>query len=159
MTDCVQPAKLVTEYVDCKIIRGMEMEEAKLIVLLIKPGEKPRTIQINHTLEAMQELVGGTIQHLYPFDDDVALICNDDGKLLGLPLNRSLTDENGVVYDIIAGDFFLCRAPVNSESFESLTHLQVMKYTSRFRYPEKFIGSDEGLFIVQVKPKDVGYER
>ena len=56
--------------------------------------------EIDHTLSAMQELVGGTIQAVYPFDDPVALIANDEGKLLGLPWNRALTDDHGVPYDI-----------------------------------------------------------
>jgi len=32
---------------------------------------------------------------------EVALICNDEGKLQGLPLNRGLRDERGELYDII----------------------------------------------------------
>ena len=50
-------------------------------------------------MESMQQLVGGLIQVLYPFRDaEVALICNDEGKLLGLPFNRALRDERGATY-------------------------------------------------------------
>ena len=57
-------------------------------VLVVRPMEMPEVQEIDHTLSAMQELVGGTIQAVYPFDDPVALVCNDEGKLLGLPWNR-----------------------------------------------------------------------
>lgn len=54
-------------------------------VLVVRPMEMPEVQEIDHTLSAMQELVGGTIQAVYPFDDPVALICHGEGKLLGLP--------------------------------------------------------------------------
>lgn len=76
-------------------------------VLVVRPMEMPEVQEIDHTLSAMQELVGGTIQAVYPFDDPVALIANDEGKLLGLPWNRALTDDHGVPYDIVCGTFFI----------------------------------------------------
>ena len=63
----------------------------------------------------------GYIEILYPFDDPIALVCNEEGKLLGLPLNRSLRDSCGQNYDAIAGTFFLCRIPTDCDSLESLT--------------------------------------
>ena len=76
-------------------------------VLVVRPMELPAVQEIDHTLSAMQELVGGTIQAVYPFDDPVALIANDEGKLLGLPWNRALTDDHGVPYDMSAAHFLL----------------------------------------------------
>lgn len=64
-------------------------------VLVIKPGKKPEVQEINGTLESMQEIVGGLIQALYPHDEPVALVANDEGIMLGLPLNRGLRDEGG----------------------------------------------------------------
>ena len=93
-------------------------------VLLIEPHKPPYPLEIDGTLAAMKKTVGGTIQAVYPFSDPVALVCNDEGKLLGLSLNRALyhpeTDE---LYDIIAGTFFLCGAPSDADSFASLTHV------------------------------------
>ena len=60
------------------------------------------------------------------------MICNDEGKLLGLPLNRALRDEEGEIYDVIAGSFFVCGAPPDSENFTSLTDEQVQKYKAIF---------------------------
>ena len=109
-------------------------------VLVIEPHKPPYPLEIDGTLVAMKQIVGGTIQAVYPFSDHVALICNDEGKLLGLPLNRALyhpeTDE---LYDIIAGTFFLCGAPPDTDSFSSLTNEQMEKYTQYFRSPETFM--------------------
>ena len=79
-------------------------------VVIVEPEKKPFVQNIDDTLTSMQQIVGGTIQAVYPFDEPVALICNDEGKLLNLPLNRALRDSNGAIYDIVAGTFFLCAA-------------------------------------------------
>lgn len=83
--------------------------------------------------------MGGAIQALYPFEEPVALICNDEGKLLGLPLNRALRDEEGRMYDIVAGTFFLCGVPEDSDSFGSLTLETCSMLRSYFGIPEFFI--------------------
>ena len=70
-------------------------------------------------------MVGGYIQAVYPFDDPVALICNEEGKLLGLPMNRTLRDARGVPYDIVCGTFFL--AGIAEDDFASLTDRQIEK--------------------------------
>lgn len=99
-------------------------------VLVVRPMEMPEVQEIDHTLSAMQELVGGTIQAVYPFDDPVALVCNDEGKLLGLPWNRALTDDHGVPYDIVCGTFFV--VGIGDENFTSLTEQQVEKYGKKY---------------------------
>lgn len=59
-------------------------------ILIVEPGGKPRPAEIEGGLASMQKVVDGVIQALYPFREPVALICNDEGKLLHLPLNRPL---------------------------------------------------------------------
>lgn len=108
-------------------------------ILLVEPGKEPALKEIDGSLKSMQEMVGGTIQAIYPFEEPVALICNDEGKLLGLPLNRALRDEEGRIYDIVAGTFFLCEAPENSDSFESLPFETCYMLQSRFGIPEIFM--------------------
>ena len=76
---------------------------------------------------------------MYPFEEPVALICHEEGKLVGLPLNRCLRLENGEIYDIIAGTFFLCAAPPDSEDFESLTPKQLERYRRLFARPEIYL--------------------
>lgn len=108
-------------------------------ILLVEPGKEPVLKEIDGSLKSMQEIVGGTIQAIYPFEEPVALICNDEGKLLGLPLNRALQDEEGRIYDIVAGTFFLCGAPEDSDSFGSLTDGAMQAFKQRFAVPELFL--------------------
>ena len=107
-------------------------------VLRIKPMCRPEVIDIDGSLESLQKEVGGLIQATYPWDDKVALICNDEGKLMGLPLNRSLED-----YDIIAGTFFICG--LGDEDFCSLTEAQMEHYKSKYRMPELFFKTPDGV--------------
>lgn len=108
-------------------------------VVIVEPEKKPFVQNIDDALTSMQQIVGGTIQAVYPFEEPVALICNDEGKLLNLPLNRALRDSNGAIYDIVAGTFFLCAAPVDSDHFEGLTDEQAQTYMERFATPEQLI--------------------
>lgn len=106
-------------------------------VLIIKPGEEPYEEDIKHSLEGMQEIVGGPIQAVYPYADPVAIVCNDEGKLEGLPLNRVLKDKQGKVYDVIVGTFFI--AGLSDDDFTDLPPELMKKYKEKFKYPEKFI--------------------
>ena len=76
-------------------------------VLMVEPGKAPYETQIGNDLQSMQALVGGYIQAVYPFEQPVALVCRESGKLDGLPLNRALRDADGDIYDIVAGNFFI----------------------------------------------------
>ena len=111
-------------------------------VLMIEPGKKPRKAEIDGSLQGMQKVVGGYIQAIYPFEDPVALICNEEGKILDLPFNRALRDEDGDIYDIVAGTFFLCGAPPDSDSFEGLSDELMEKYSQMFCYLEMFLKVD-----------------
>ena len=62
-------------------------------VLVIEPERRPKVRDIDGSLKSMQEIVGGLIQPIY-LDDSVALICNDEGKLMNLPANRGLRDKD-----------------------------------------------------------------
>ena len=61
-------------------------------VLVVEPNRTPYPAEITDGLKGMQQIVGGLIDAVYPFAEPVALVCNDEGKLLGLPLNRALYD-------------------------------------------------------------------
>lgn len=108
-------------------------------ILVIKPGQRPEVQEIDGTLESMQGVVGGLIQALYPYEQPVALVANDEGKVLGLPLNRGLRDEDGELYDIISGTFFLCGVSTDRGCFTSLTDVQVQYFTELFAIPEVFL--------------------
>ena len=117
-------------------------------VVVVEPKKKPMVQDIGSGLESMQKIVGGSIEAVYPFDEPVALICNEEGKLLDLPLNRALRDDVGNVYDIISGTFFLCAAPPDSDRFESLSDQQVKTYLERFSVPESFLNVGGDRFIL-----------
>ena len=111
-------------------------------ILIVEPKRRPEVREIDGSLKSMQEVVGRLIQALYPFDEPVALLCNDEGKLMNLPANRGLRDESGQIYDIVVGTFFLCGAPKDSDRFTSLTTEQIERYRERFRTPEMFLRMD-----------------
>ena len=111
-------------------------------VLGVEPERRPEVREIDGSLESMQHIVGGLIQSIYPFDEPVALVCNDEGTLMNLPANRGLRDINGQIYDIVFGTFFLCGAPVDSDHFVSLTPEQIERYEKLFHTPEMFWGMD-----------------
>ena len=117
-------------------------------VVVVEPKKKPMVQDISPDLESMQKIVGDPIQAIYPFEEPVALICNEEGKLLNLPLNRALRDDEGTVYDIISGTFFLCAAPPDSDRFAGLTDQQVKTYMERFAMPEMFLNVGGDLFVL-----------
>ena len=124
-----------------------------MMILLVSPGQQPKKTTIDDTLAAMQRAVGGPIQAIYPFEEPVALICHEEGKLLPLPLNRALrSPDTGEIYDIIAGDFFLCAAPPDNEHFASLTDDQLERYARIFRTPEMFLSGPGSSIIVLPLP-------
>lgn len=115
-------------------------------ILVMEPQQKPAVREIEDTLSALQKVVGGTIQALYPFEEPVALICNDEGKSLGLPMNRALRDEDGQFYDVVCGTFFLCG--LSEDGFASLTAKQTEYFGQVFAVPELFLKVNGGLFIL-----------
>ena len=98
-------------------------------VLVVEPL-KPCYVQEIEGLQAMREIVGGHIEAIYPYEEQVAVIVNEEGKLLGLPHNRPLLDEHGVPYDIVCGTFFV--AGLSGETFTSLTEDQLRCYKELF---------------------------
>ena len=108
----------------------------KLRVIKVEPSKPPRIVEVPPDLDSLQREVGGYIQVIYPFSDPVGIICNEEAKINGLPLNRALFDESGVIYDIIAGDFLI--VGLSGESFSGLNDNLIAKYLKRFERPEMF---------------------
>ena len=128
-------------------------DESKITVLIVEPMNKPKLMEIGSSLEEMQAVVGGDIEEYMPFEDDVAIICNEEGKVNGLPLNRAIYGgETHEMMDIIAGTFFIAYAPVESEKFKSLPPKMADKYAQRFKYPEKFMKINDEIKAIPIKP-------
>ena len=104
-------------------------------ILVVEPQKSPYSKDISGTLEELQAIVGGYIQAIYPFDDPIALVCNEEGKLIGLPQNRLICGRSGRVYDIICGTFFL--VGLGAEDFISLTDNEIKSTVNIFRYKKE----------------------
>lgn len=124
----------------------------KLTVLVVEPMKEPYVKKIDSGLHALQAEVGGDIAASYPFDDPVGLVLNDEGKLIGLDLNRSLRDEHGEIYDIVAGTFLV--VGLGPESFSSLSPDMIQKYTEQFKRPELFASINGQIVSVPVEPEN-----
>lgn len=118
-------------------------------VLIVEPTKPPREQEVSGDLAAMQVIVGGLIQAVYPFEEPVALVCNDEGKLQNLPMNRYIPE----IRDVIAGTFFLCGAPPEGENFASLTEEQLQRYARRFYEPEQFCRLGKNLLVLRSDPE------
>jgi hypothetical protein len=106
---------------------------------MLEPNKKAYVTEIGDGLHDMQKVVGGLIEAVYPFSEDIfaALVVNEEGKLEGLPLNRALRDEDGEIYDLIAGTGFICG--LSDENFASLSDELIGKLLPRFLLPEVFM--------------------
>lgn len=58
-------------------------------VVYVEPGKPAAEKEIGTKLEDIQEAVGGLIECVYPHGDRTVLVCNDEGKLLGMEGNRT----------------------------------------------------------------------
>ena len=123
--------------------------QRKIRVLVVEPNELPKEEMIDNTLKAKQDLVGGDIEYVsrdyYP---DVIFICNEEGKLRGLPFNRDIGQ------DIIAGPFIIVGDDPEIGEDRSLTDEQIKKYQNVFN--EKSI-SDTNIKLTEIYlGKDMG---
>ena len=121
-------------------------------VILVEPDRLARIAEIPVGLKSYQQIVGGDIETCYPFAEEVCIVCNDEGKINGLPLNRMVYGDDGEPVDIIAGTFFVCDC--SGEDFGSLSHLQVSKYLELFRLPEQFLRSEFGIIALPYVPEN-----
>ena len=131
---------------------GQQAAPEKLTVLVVEPMKEPYVKEIAPGLHALQAEVGGDIAASYPFDDPVGLVLNDEGKLIGLDLNRSLRDEHGEIYDIVAGTFLV--VGLGPESFASMPPDMIQKYTEQFKRPELFASINGQIVSVPVEPEN-----
>ena len=124
--------------------------KTKIRGIWVRPLYHPLRMEIEDSLSSLQKLVDGYIEVIYPFDDPVAIICNEEAKLRDdlLP-NRALYDENGKIYDIIFGDFFICLARPDSENFESLSDDLIKKYIDYYKKPEIFMIANGEIKVIK----------
>jgi hypothetical protein len=124
-------------------------ENGGMTVLVVEPMKVPYTKTLDGELSSLQNEVGGDIEATYPFEDMVGIVLNENGKFSGLPLNRALYDEDGKMYDIIAGTFLV--VGLTEDDFGSLTADQIDKFRERFRKPEMFLNLNGEIVAVPMK--------
>lgn len=116
-------------------------------VLMVEPGYAPYEKELNG-LEEMQAAVGGLIQAIYPFEELVAVVCNEEGLINGMEFNRSMPGG----YEGVCGPFFVCG--LEGENFCSLTPEQVKIYKKMFHKAELLVAAGKGgLVTLPVEPK------
>ena len=144
---------------DTETEREIVQDQKNLMdVLLVKPGMYPQAVQIGGELEDLQKAVGGDIEAVYPFNEEVALVVNEEGKINGSELNRALRDDNGQIYDIIAGDFLV--VGLGEEDFASLSPELMEQFEKEFHQPEMFVRMGRSVMALplpddKVKSSDV----
>ena len=136
------------------------MEEQKAVeqmtVLMVEPGYAPYEKTIPNTLEAKQELVGGLITAIYPYEEMVAIVANDEGILLNMEFNRSVEGGYGGVF----GSFFVCG--LTEDSFCSLPPDQIERFKKKFHKAEilvGFCGNEPVTLKVEPKQKNATPEK
>ena len=108
-------------------------------VLVVEPGYLPYEKEIKDGadhLEQMQTIVGGLIEPIYPYHEEVAIVCNEEGLINGLPFNRSVPGGYGGVF----GTFFICG--LGEEDFCSLPPELMERFKKEFRNSEILLGFD-----------------
>ncbi len=134
-----------------------ETAKETMTVLLVEPCKYPQQVEIGTDLENLQKAVGGYIEVTYPFDENVGLVMNEEGKLEGLPLNRALRDDDGQIYDVVAGSFLV--VGLTEESFGSLTPEQMQKFEQQFHQPEVFVQMGKGIMAVPMPDNGLRFEK
>ena len=107
----------------CKATRGGQRMEENLRILMVEPHKAPYEASVPHELTAMQQTVGGLIE-VVRNGDGTLLVCNEEGKLLGMEGNRRIPG------DVLAGPFFVVGDA--GETFRSLTEEELERYKKRF---------------------------
>ena len=125
------------------------MDNEKISVLVVEPEKKPYAKEISSGLSSLQHEVGGYIQAVYPYEEPVAIICDEEAKLKGSELNRVLRDEDGKIYDVVAGTFLI--VGLGEEDFASLTPEHMKQFKEKFDTPEMFMRLNGRLVVLPME--------
>ena len=126
-------------------------DDKKIKVVLLEPSKLARPVEIDASLEGMQKTVGGLIEPFYPFEEEVCIVCNEEGKINGMRPNRSVKNDEGIMVDFIFGPAFICDC--RGESLDSLSDEQINHYSKMFRYPEHLVKLNDTLIGVPFNPQ------
>lgn len=125
------------------------MDNEKITVLVVEPEKKPYVKEIVSDLASLQKEVGGYIQAVYPFEEPVAIICDEEAKLKGSELNRALRDDDGHIYDVVAGTFLM--TGLGEDDFTSLSQEHIKKFSDLYKTPEMFLRMNGKLVVLPME--------
>lgn len=118
-------------------------------VIVVEPFKKGYVKDIEGGLESLQKEVGGYIEAVYPFEDMVALVCDEEAKLKGSQPNRALRLDNGRVYDIVCGKFLILG--LGEDDFTDVPEELMQKYLDMYEPHDEFIKLGRKVFLSTYK--------
>ena len=116
-------------------------------VLIVEPGKRPIKADIDHTLHNLQQIVGGYIQAIYPWDDPVALVCDEEGLLKQRDFNRYVAPEVAVF-----GTFFICG--IDECDFSDLPNNLMLRFAQEYHNPQVLIRTPAGYIALPTEVDD-----
>lgn len=112
------------------------MNSKTIKVVMCEPDKAAYITDISNDLQKMQKTVGGLIE-LYYLTEEVFLVCNDEHKINGMKMNRSITNEDGNVIEFICGPFFIAKDDPDGEGdICSLSWEEAERYREKYLFPE-----------------------
>ena len=120
--------------------------------IVIRPGKLAEKVQIEGTYEEIRGIIQDDLEYFYPFpNDDVFIICAENGKIDNRPFNRAIVDDYGNVVDLIAGDFLI--VGFDDENYDtgikSLSPDLMDRYYRKFKLPEMVVRTEQGIIIIR----------
>lgn len=122
-------------------------------ILVCRVGELAEEIEMDNSLEGIEEIVGGSFDEFYPFREDIALVCNRYGMDEGLQPNRKVVDCFGDE-QIIYGDFFFVNAPVQDEYYSDIPARSSRLIKKRVLFPQRFEEINGKIIAESYNPQD-----
>lgn len=109
-----------------------------ITAIYVSPNQAPAVVQVESSELGFQSLLHGPVEEIFPYFEEVMLLCGAKAKIQKLPPNRVLYDDNDEYIDIVAGDFYLVGAPFTAQNYVSLTKEQIEKYLAKYQVPDNF---------------------
>ena len=116
-------------------------------VLIVEPGKNPRTAHISPELSSLQATVGGYIQAIYPWDDPVAVVCDEEALLKDLEFNRLIAPEVAIF-----GTFFICG--IDECDFSDLPNNLMLRFAQEYHDPQVLIRTPAGYIALPTEVDD-----
>ena len=125
------------------------MKQKRIRVLKVEPGKEPTLAMLNNNLDDLQKAVSigapsqGLIE-IITLEEDVCILCNEEGKLIGLEPNRRLGK------DILVGVFYVTGQD-NCGNLTTLSEAKMQKYAKLFEKPCEGITDEDVLETLVVE--------